>query len=468
MPDFSTILQSPDVRALVQDNALERAFHDALYPRLLFRGEAMVQNWPQNVGDTLVFTAPGLIKPKLAPLVPGTDPLPSTYAKEQWTAQIQQYADSIDTSMPTSITAIVNLFLRNAHQLGLSAAQTLNRIVRNKLYNAALSGWTVIKTGSTGAGVTAVPVQRLNGFTRARSTNGLTGSVVKYDTVSSTNPLPVIIDNSGTPQAVNVTAYVPDNPGDETGPGTLTVDAAVTFQSRSYVISGDRTSIVRVGGGLKVDTVAASSLLTLSLMRTAAARFRSMNVPEFADGYFHCHLDPTSEAQVFADAEWRQLMTSLPDYFPYRQFAIGQLLGTVFFRNVECPTTTTVSGGATAAYDPQDTFAGELYNTGITSGTPVHRPLFIGQGAIYEYYQDLSGLITEAGITGKVGEPRINNNGIEIATDRVQLIIRAPLNRLQDQVATSWKFIGDWPLRTDGTTGDAARYKRVIAIETTE
>jgi len=50
-------------------------------------------------------------------------------------------------------------------------------------------------------------------------------------------------------------------------------------------------------------------------------------------------------------------------------------------------------------------------------------------------------------------------------TDRVQLLIRSPLNRLQDLVSTSWKFIGDWPVRTDVTTGDAARYKRVVAIE---
>jgi hypothetical protein len=84
---------------------------------------------------------------------------------------------------------------------------------------------------------------------------------------------------------------------------------------------------------------------------------------------------------------------------------------------------------------------------------------------MYEYYQDLSGLITEAGITGRVGEPKISNNGIEVFSDRIQLIIRAPLNRLQDLVSTSWKFIGAWPIRTDATTGDVARMKRVQCIE---
>ena len=67
-----------------------------------------------------------------------------------------------------------------------------------------------------------------------------------------------------------------------------------------------------------------------------------------------------------------------------------------------------------------------------------------------------------------MAEAQIVNNGIEVFTDRIQLVIRAPLNRTQDQVATTWKFIGDWPIRTDVTTGDAARFKRVVQIESGE
>ena len=76
---FSTITQSPMIRALVQDGLLERAFHDALFPRILFRGEAEAVIFPGNVGDTLIFTGAGLIPPKQAPLKPGTDPTPSTW-----------------------------------------------------------------------------------------------------------------------------------------------------------------------------------------------------------------------------------------------------------------------------------------------------------------------------------------------------------------------------------------------------
>lgn len=462
MADFSTILQTPEVRALVQENILERAFHDALFPRMLFRGEAMVQQYPLNVGDSMVFTGTGLIKPKMKPLQPGSDPAPSTYQSEQWTATLQQYADSIDTHMPTSITAIANLFLRNAHQLGMSAGQALNRIVRDRMYNAAESGWTVAD-GAQGP-TSTLRVKRLNGFTTARRPDLPNGSAVRFSLVSSNNPLSIVVTEAGGPTVVSVIGYSPDVAGDEVGPGTLVLSAPVTVIDRAAVYSADRTYVVRVGGGNSVDDIGSNDTLKLSDIRAAVARFWQENVPEHSDGRFHCHLDPTAQAQVFGDQEWRQLLTSLPDYYMYRQFALGELLNTVFFRNSECPLPETVEGGLTADFSQDDPFAGELYNDGTTAGVKIHRALFSGQGGIYEYYQDMGGLMTDAGITGKVGEPRVTNNSIEVFTDRIQLILRSPLNRLQDLVSTSWKFIGDWPVRTDATSGDAARYKRFAVV----
>jgi len=459
MADFSTILQTPEIRALVQENMLERAFHDALFPRLLFRGEATPQVWPANVGDSMIFTGAGLIKPKMKALVPGTDPTPSTYSAEQWTATLQQYADTIDTHMPTSITAIADLFLRNAHQLGMSAGQAMNRIVRDRMYNAAESGWTV--ADGIQNSVSVLRVKRLNGFTRARRPDLPFGSAVRFDYVSTNNPLPITVGAS----SVNVIGFSPDVAGDEVGPGTLTLSGPVTVADRDPVYSIDRTYLVRVGGGNSVDDIDSSDILKLSDIRAAVARFWQQNVPEHADGRFHCHIDPTSQAQIFADSEWRQLLTSLPDYYMYRQFALGELLNTVFFRNSECPVPETVEGGSTGTYTQDDPFAGELYNNGNpATGVKVHRALFTGQGGIYEYHQDLSGLLTDAGLTGKIGEPRVTNNSIEVFTDRIQLILRSPLNRLQDMVSTSWKFIGDWPTRTDATTGDAARFKRFCVV----
>lgn len=462
MTDFSTISQDPTIRALVQDGLLERAFHDALFPRILYRGEAMPQLWPNNVGDSMVFSGVGLIKPKMKPLQPGTDPTPSTYQSEQWDATLQQYADTIDTHMPTSIVAIANLFLRNAQQLGLSAGQSLNRIVRDRLYNAAMAGNTVA-TSTTGSS-TSLHVQHMNGFTKARRPDLSTGSPVRFMPVSANNPLKVLL--GATPTANTVVGFTADTPGDEVGPGTLTLSAAYTPTARDAVLAVDRTSTVYVGGGTRVDDITASTdILTLAAIRTAVARFWQENVPEMPDGRFHMHVDPVAQGQVFADQEFQRLLTSLPDYYMYKQFAIGELLGTVVLRNSESPLPETVAPGDGVTFTTDDPFAGEFYSNGNAStGVALHRTLLVGMGAIYEYYQDLAALVTEAGVTGRVGTSTINNNGIEVNTERTQLIIRAPLNRLQDQVAASWKFIGDWPVRTDATTGDAARYKRVQQI----
>lgn len=463
--DFSIILQSPEVRQLVQENLLERAFHDALFPGLMFRGEAVPQAWPANSGDVQIFTAPGLIAPKQRPLRPGTDPLPSGYGSEQWEAQLQQYADSIDTHMPTSMSAIVNLFMRNAHQLGMSAAQSLNRIVRNRMYNAALSGWTVADGAQAGP-TTTLRVKRLNGFTKARRPDLATGSPVRFQPVSANNPLPITVLANAVAEARNVIGFTADTAGDEVGPGTLTLDASVsTVLDRAYVYSIDRSNIVRSGGGLKVDDIIASDTLKLAQIRAAVAAFWQNNVPAHADGRFHAHADPTSISQVYDDDEFQRLNTSLPDYVIYRQFALGEILNTVFLRNTECPVPQTVQPYDGVTFSQDDPFAGELYSTGVSTGVPIHRVLVSAQGGIFEYFSDLSQLITEAGVTGKVAEPRIVNNGIEIMSDRIQLIIRGPLNRLQDLVSTSWKFIGDWPARTDAASGDAARYKRFITIE---
>jgi len=462
MADFSTILQTPQIRAIVQENILERMFHDALFPRLLFRGEATPVLFPGHVGDSMVFTGRGLIKPKTGPLVPGTDPVPSDYQREQWTATMQLYADSIDTNILTSISAIVDLFLANAAQMGLSAGQSLNRVIRNRLYAAGLSGNTVTTTANAGPASTALPVARLNGFTKARNPNLAGGSPVQFAPVSSANPLAITV---GAATAAVVIGFTPAAPGDEVGPGTLTLQAGITWANRDRVVAADASAIQRVGGGATIDALTTANILTFADIRSVVSRFRQNNVDPQPDKRYHLHLSPNAEAELSADVEFRQLNTALPDYYMYRDFAIGEILGCLIYRNSECPIADTVSGGPTASYDPQDAFAGELFVGGVPTGAPVYHTLLVGQGAIYEYYQDLDALVTEAGITGRIGQAKVTNNGVEINVDRVQLVLRSPLDRLQHLVPVSYQFVGDWPTRTDATTGSAARFKRIGVIE---
>jgi len=433
----------------------------------MFRGEAVPHKWPGAIGDQMTFSGKGLLTPDASPLVPGIDPSASAPPYEQWSAQLQQYGKpSIDTFMPDSITAIASIFLSNGKTLGLAAAQAINRAVRDRMYNAAESGWTVTTAGYTG--VATIHVQRLQGFTRARNPSLAAGSPVAFSPVSSSNPLSVTILDAGAggPTVYSVIAYTPDAAGDEVGPGTLTLSTTVNnVASRAYVYSVDATDIVRVGGGLQVDSLSPASVPTFTDVRSVLTAIRQNNVPRHADGRFHSHMAPVSQARFYDTPEFQRLNTSLPDYYYYRQYALGEFLGVLFLDNTECPVPATVVGGPTATFDTRDPFAPELYSNGnATTGTPVYRVLFTGQGAINEYYLDQEGLITQAGLNGQVGAFSITNNGIEVFSDRIKLIIRAPVDKLQQMVTMSWSLFADWPVRTDAATGDASRYKRTISL----
>jgi len=464
MADFSVILQDPTIRPLVQENMLERVFHDGLFPSLLFREDAEPINYAGNIGDSPVFSGVGMMEPDLEPIVPGTDVTQSDYPKEQWGAFIQQYGKAApDTHMPTSAVALANLFLRNAHQLGLHAGQSLNRLVRDRMYNAALAGNTVT-TGAQGP-TTTLLVQRINGFTTARNPGAPAGSTVRFESVSSANPLPILVEIAGVLTARNVIGFAPTLPGDTLGNGSLVLDVAVTVVNRAAVLSVDRSVIVRVGGGNKVDVINNTSLFRLVDIRSAVSRLRSQNVPPHADRRYHCHFDPSSQAQIFSDPEFNRLLTSLPDYYMYKDFALGELLNTVFFTNTEAPLPETVVGGKTASYSKKDPFGAELWSTGAITGTKIHRPIFSGQGGIKEYWLDQNSLLTDAGLTGKIGNFQVTNNGIEVMTDRIKFILRSPLDRLQQLISAAWSFIGDWSVRTDAVVGDDARYKRFVSVE---
>lgn len=466
MPDFSVILQTPQMRALVQENALDRLFHEGLYPSLLFRAEAEFEKWDANEGDDKVFSGKGLMKPRLRPLVPGQDPVPHDYGMEQWRAQCQKWADTIDTNMASSAAAAVKKITEDLKELGKNAGLTLNRLVRNVIGNATVSGWTV--ADGTAGSSTTIRVKRLNGLTRARRPDLANGSPVRYDLVTAANPLPVTIASSSR----NIVGFTPDTPGDEIGPGTITIDVAIAVTDRDPIYASNRTYLVRSGGGNATDALTAGTdILHLADIRSAVQRLRNVNVAPFGDGYFHAHLDPTSEGQCYSDTEFQRLNESLPDGMAYKEFAIGKLLGCVFLRNNECPQPDNVDGGTTAAWSADDPYAGELYHNGSSSGAKVHRVLILGAGALKEYYVDQNALLSEVGVNGKVTQgARITNggNGVDMNVERIQVIMRAPQDRLQENVAQTWKFQGDFVLRTDGATGDAAKFKRVVEIQHTE
>lgn len=450
---------APELSAIIQDRTLVREFKDALYPNLLYRSEARPERWPANLGESQIFTRTGLIDVEISPLTPGTDPDRASYDVEQWRATAAQHGKSIDTHMPSSFVALASTFMENAKKLGLHAGQYMNRLARNPLYRAYLGGNTVLIVAA-GIGATQLVVASLNGFTEVQAG----GTIVP---VSAAAPIPVTFTGGATNQVVGAT---PLNPNVPLGPGILDLASALGagLALRAGVFSDFRPTILQEGGGTTVDALTGTEILTLQTVINAIAILRENNVPTFEDGFYHVHLSPQGEAQIFQDDAFQRLNQSLPDDVRYRELVIGDLVGARFYRNRENPVRTNVgtlidsSGGAGSAEVAPEIGAEVQNQTGIG----VRRTLVLGAGAMYEKYIDeAAAYMSAAGVQGRVeGMPQVVNGGVVITIDRVRYILRAPQDALQQMVTQSWSWSGDFPIPTDGTTGGLATFKRAVVI----
>jgi hypothetical protein len=433
------------VVSAVQDRTLQRTFRDPLFPRLLYRLEAVAELWPVNLGANQTFTRAGLMQPTTRPLSPNAEVPTAQYPIEQWEATAQQFGTGIDTHMPTSYVTLASQYLRNMHQLGVHAGQSLNRTVRDKLYNCYVAGNTVVVAAGYGGG-SALPVQNLCGFT-TQLFNG------RQTVVSATNPLPITIGGV----ANTVVGFTSNIAGDSIHSGTLTLGTAVgAIAGRVVVLASNASLILYSGGGARVDDVTASDQFRMADIRASVAQLQFNNVPTHEDGTYHYHLDPISQSEIFGDNEFQRLNQSMPDYIHYRKFAIAFMLGCTFYRNTEAPNVATDNPDPTVGY----TTAFEETNP---AGINLHRPIVTGQGAIEEKYLDESKYISEAGVQGKIGEFAVVNGGMQIMTERIRLILRAPLDRLQQTTSAAWSFSGDWAIPTDATaTSSNAQFKRAV------
>jgi hypothetical protein len=452
----------PIVQELIQQGALERAFHDALFPNLAYRAEAMAEEWPANTGQQIFMSRPGLLAPKVVGLVPGSDPVPSQLQYEQWSALLAQYADAIDTHMPTAVTANANLFLRNIQQLGMGAGQSINRVARNALFQAYLSGQTVL-TSATLTTDTQLQVAACNGFQDVI----VPGTNVAPKPVSPSSPLTITVGTGGSAVVASVVGFVPASPSDPNGPGALLLAAQIgsVFAARTPVVSSAAPRIVRSGGGASVDALGAADTLLLQDCINAVALLRRANVGPHEDGFYHAHLDPLANAAIFADPVFQRLNTALPEGTMYSQGFIGHISGVMFFMNTESPnpvnTGVRVSTGTAAFYSP-DIGAETTNNNAIDVG----RTLLTGKGALYERYLDESQYVTEAGTLGRIGSFDVVNGGVSILTERIRLVLRAPIDRLQQIVSAAWSISTSFPVPSDITAQSGPeRFKRAIVIE---
>lgn len=406
------------IRAIMQNGILDRTFQDALVPEFLFPAIADNMPWQGSLGDTKTFTRKGLLTPTTTPLAGADISGASTYSIEQWSVIMDQYGLSVDTNMLQSAMTLASKFLADVQTLGISAGQSLNQIARNKMYNAYAGGRTWC-TVADGASNTSITVNNASGFATVL-VNGVPTPV------SAGNPLTVTINgvaNTVTGVAANVltlgTARV-----DVLGDPVIAANAPVSVRTTARNTPFDNTT---------------ADVATLAMFRAAVVRLRKMNVPTMG-GYYTAHIPPDTEAELFADTDFKQALQGRVDSPVWRDLSIGRFSGIDWVRNNEVPT---ILGGS----------AGNV---------TVFRPLVVGSGALVA--APFEGIGSLLGGTGVEDVPSVRM--IDAApTTQVALIVRPPQDRLQQNISTSWAYTGDFGVPSDSQTGDAALFKRAVLVE---
>lgn len=413
------------IQAMMQNGLLDGMFRESLTPELLFPQIADVEPWQGAKGDTKIMTRNGLMTPDPTPTT-GSDATAGSYSIEQWTVTMDQYGKSIDTDLLQSKMTQASKYLNDVGRLGIHAGQTINLLARNKLY----AGYAGGRTFCSAAGVsdTSIEVASTDGFTHVL-VNGVPTAV------SASNPLTVTIAGvANTVTGVNTTTRV------------LTLGTARVDVVGDSVVSSQAPYSVRAGTANDTAfNLAAGDLITFADFRAAVARLRRMHVPAAEGSNYVAHIDSVTESQLFEDVEFQNLYRGRADSSTYRDLAIGVFGGLVWVRNEVVPYLTTADTG----------YAG--------LSTTVHRPIVMGSGALIAApFDNPADLLRETGVSDVPEISMINvSPGVDVAR-----IVRPPQDRFQQNVSTTWSWVGDYGVPSDSlANGDSALFKRAVMLE---
>jgi hypothetical protein len=431
--NFPTALQP-----MIQQGFLEREFQDGLESVLAYRAAASREDIAVNIGETLTKTRPGLKAPTTTPMSAASNTnldnglTSSTWTIEQYTMTLAQYGDTIDLNTVTNKVGIVEQFLHNSKANGIQAAQSLDRLARNKLFSTYMGYNTRVRV-TLGAPATTISVDDITGF----ATTLVAG---KPTPVSPSNPMNVTVGsnvyvlNSVTADGSNVSTNFNVISGTLTFAGNVTVADGTALNA---VVAANAPTILRPNGKGHSQALVSTDLFSMSICLDAVAQLRANAVPAI-DGMYNVHLDPRSGRQLFADPDFKLLFQG---QIASKEFAMGrviELLDCRFIPTTEAP----VQAHATVA------------------GLNVRRPIVCGAGALIE--GDYAGM----GETDTEVEHEIN------VVDGIVQVTRPPLDRLSQIIAQSWYWIGDFCCPTDFTvnssivpTASAAFAKRAVVIE---
>ena len=446
-----TIAAFPAVlQPIIQTGYLEQRFREGLRSVLRYRLVADREPFAAGIGETLTKTRTGLLASAITPLSNANIPDTTTqttldngittqqWSVEQYTIGINQYGSSLNLNTVTARVAIADRFATNAAALGEQAARSLDDLARNALFGSYLAGNTRVRV-TLGAPATTISVDDIRGF-QTTWVNGVP------TTVSNTNYIAVTVGsnvyNIGTATAdgtnVSTLAAIGGISGTlTTVAGNITVADGTALNA---VTAPTAPVIIRPSGRATSAALLASDVLTMSNLLDAKAKLEVNAVPKI-DGFYHCYLDPVSARQLFADSDFKLLFQgATAENVDFRSGEVrSPFLGLRFLPTTEAYVQTHPS----------------------IAGAVIRRPIIAGAGALIE-----------GDYEGQDGRDTATPGSIISQEDGVTMVTRAPLDRLQQNIAQSWYWVGGFAVPTDTTvnsttvaTATNAAYKRAVAIE---
>ncbi|MBV8467169.1 MAG: hypothetical protein JO218_14605, partial [Burkholderiales bacterium] len=323
------------LQPIIQQGFLEREFEDSLKSKLVYRRVADREVFPNRIGETLTKTRPGLKAAVTTPNNPAGNTnldngmTPSTWTVEQFTLNVNQYSDTIDLNIINEGVGIASQFVQNARVNAFQAAQSVDRLARNALFNAYLGGNTRVRT-TLGAPAASVAVDDVRGFLFAPQ-NGV------MQAVSAGNTATVLIAGDSytlvgvTPDATNVSTAPGGISGVLTFSGNVTVADGTAGNA---VVHYNAPTILRANSRSTTAGLVTGDILTMGLLLDAQAQLRN-NAPILADERMVCYLDNKSMRQLFADQDFKLLYQGQYGSDTYRNGTVFSLLGIEFVPTTE-------------------------------------------------------------------------------------------------------------------------------------
>lgn len=450
----------------IQQNMLERAFIDPLLNKLAYRQIAAREKFPGRIGQTLRKTKMGLMIPNMTALAPNTNTnidnglTPINYTDEQYDLTIAQYPQPApQVNLMDDQTTVDSFLMRNTFNLGIAQATCVDRLARAALFNAYMSGNTVV-TATLGAPGTSVAVDDIRGF----QTVVVSGNVTA---VSSGNPLSVSINGTNylvsgfTTDSVNVSSAAIT--GGISGTIITTTNVSTTNGTAgNYVISNYAPLIVRPNARRTTAALQASDMLTCSNLRSCVAYLANNGVPRI-DGAYNIYLNSTMMNELYNDPEFQLIQrgTSVRDPAYQRAWIYSQFLDLRFIETTE-----------TYVQPPQP-------NAPVPVAQTVQRAIICGQDSLIESYFE-QGMDAVRAMAEKNGPGQMQT--FPIVTDTLgkqfnmegfSMWLRGPIDRLGQIVDQTSNYVGNFTVPTDVTTTSAiiptassSYFKRGIVIET--